>query len=184
MLQLIKLLLSLFSGSSAKVEADNQPLIKTEEVKAPVPSKVKHINDGNCSKCEQIFNRYPGFHQGLKDWFKALQKEVPEAHISAAGRGKSEQEEYFKKGTSKAHYGQSAHNKSAAIDLFKLHQNGAEWPKSWFIGSIKPRLDIHNSSADFKIKWYGEPGSSFFELPHFEVADWKTNPRLVLVEPV
>lgn len=191
MVKLIQILLSLLFRSQPKVEDLNKSepnketaLIKTEEVKLPTTKPVRHTNNGKCEKCEQIFNKYPGFHQGMKEWFIQIQASHPEAHISAAGRGKAEQEEYFKKGTSKAHYGQSSHNKNAALDIFKLHANGAEWPKAWFQTVIKPAIDANNAAATFKIKWYGEPGSSFYELPHCELDGWKTNSDLKLVEPV
>jgi len=187
MVNLIKLLLSLFFKSDDSSGAASQPkkedsLIKPEALKIPAQKPAKHANDGKCSKCELIFNRYPGFHEGLKAWFVQLQASHPEAHISDAGRGKLAQEEYFKKGTSKAHYGQSSHNFGAGLDIFKLHINGAEWPKDWFNTVVKPAIDAHNAAADFKIKWYGAPGSAFYELPHCEVADWKTK-NLKLVEP-
>lgn len=147
-------------------------------------SKKKHLNNGDCGKCDDIFNRYPGFHPGLRAWFKQVQKEDPTAHISAAGRGKVEQEAFFEKGASRAHYGQSAHNYNAAIDIFRLIHTGADWSPPWFRSSIQPRVEKHNAQIDtlvFKITWYGMPGSKFFELPHVEVSGWK-NLNLKLVE--
>lgn len=147
---------------------------------------VKHINNANCPKCEQIFNKYPGFHEGLKSWFKAIQKNNPEAHISCAGRGKADQEQFFKQGSSKAHYGQSAHSWNLALDIFKLSGNGAEWPKDWFSLVIGSAVDKQNSDplAVFKIEWYGKPGSPFFELPHCQVAGWQNLSMKKLVEPL
>lgn len=130
---------------------------------------VKHINNKNCPKCEEIFNRYPEFNNELKTWFKAIQEKNPEAHISSAGRGKEEQELYFKKGSSKAHYGQSSHSYGAAIDLFELHMLGARWDKSWFEKVVEPAIKLCNG----KFKWYGLKGSEFYELPHVEVSNWK-----------
>lgn len=187
MVNLIKFILSLFLGSKKEVPLPEpikkeEPLIKKEEVK--VSGKVKHVNNGSCPKCEEIFNKYPGFHSGLKQWFKEIQTKNPEAHISAAGRGKAEQEEYFQKGTSKAHYGQSSHNFNAAIDIFKLHLTGIEWPKDWFTSVVEKALDTHNNNPEsqFKIKWYGKKGSPFFELPHCEIDGWKNITELKLVE--
>jgi hypothetical protein len=130
---------------------------------------VKHLNNGNCQKCEEIFNRYPGFNIELKEWFKAIQAVNKDAHISQAGRGKEEQELYFKKGSSKAKYGQSSHNYNAAIDLFQLTITGAEWKKPWFEKVVEPAIVASNG----KFKWYGLKGSPFFELPHVEVSNWK-----------
>lgn len=138
--------------------------------------KIIHINSGSCPKCELIFNAYPGFHQGLKDWFIALQKKNPESHISCAGRGKKDQELFFKQGNSKAHYGQSSHGFSLAIDIFKLSlTNQAEWPRDWFDTVVLSAVDSHNHATNktFEINWYGKKGSAFFELPHCEVKNWK-----------
>lgn len=129
---------------------------------------MKHINNGNCPKCEEIFARYKGFHIGLKDWFKKLQAAHPEAHISCAGRGEQDQEEVFRRGASKAHWTKSAHNWNAAIDLFEM--GGASttnlYERKWFDAVVAPAI-----TKDFK--WYGAPGASFFELPHVEVSDWR-----------
>jgi hypothetical protein len=191
MVKLLQILLSLFFQSRtpsnpqpASSEPQKDALIKTEALTVPASKPAKHTNNGKCKKCELIFNRYPGFHPGLKNWFFQLQANYPEAHISDAGRGKATQEEYFKKGSSKAHYGQSSHNFNAAIDIFKLHINGAEWPRDWFKAVVKVAIDAHNAVATFKIKWYGEPGSKFYELPHCEVDGWKNDPTLTLVEPL
>lgn len=187
MVKLLQILWSLFSKSGSPSAEASKPteLIKTEEVKVPAQKPAKHVNDGKCPKCELIFTKYPGFHQGLKDWFLQIQTNHPDAHISAAGRGKLEQEEYFKKKTSKAHYGQSAHNAGLALDIFKLHGMGAEWPNDWFQAVIKPAVDSHNAVASFKINWYGAPGSEFYELPHCQVQNWKElvkNGKAKLVE--
>ncbi len=167
----------------SKPKQNENPVKPPELVKVP-SKKIKHVNDGNCGKCDDIFNKYPEFHEGLRTWFKEIQKNNPDAHISAAGRGKEEQELYFKQKTSNARYGQSAHNYGLAIDVFRLHMNGAEWPKQWFISVIEPILDTHNNSASsFKIKWYGKPGSPFYELPHFEIDGWRSMSQKKLVEP-
>jgi hypothetical protein len=144
----------------------------------------KHINDGKCAKCAEIFDRYPSFHSGLRRWFEALQAKHKDAHISNAGRGKLEQEEFFKKKVSKAHYGQSAHNYGCAIDIFQLDGNGqAAWPRGWFDAVVGFGVNVARDPA---LKWYGQKGSPYFELPHVEVANWrdlKTLGTAELVEP-
>jgi hypothetical protein len=140
---------------------------------------MSHVNNGNCESCEALFNKYPGFYQPLKNWFKALQAAHPEAHISCAGRGKLEQEIYFQRGATRAHWKQSSHNWNAAIDLFQLSNRKAVWDYQWFKKVVKPAL-----TAD--LKWYGEPDAVFKELPHVEVADYKNliqQGKLKLVEP-
>jgi hypothetical protein len=147
-------------------------------------TKSRHINTGTCPKCVEIFSRYAGAHAGLRSWFITLQAELPEVHISCAGRGKVEQEDAFKKGTSRAHYGQSAHNFNMAIDIFKLHLLGAEWPRAWFEFYIKPAVVAHNVdlTRTFDLEWYGAEGTKFFELPHIEVRGWRFQPNKAPVE--
>lgn len=147
-------------------------------------SKVRHINNGRCPKCAQIFDRYP-HHAGLRAWFEGLQSGLPEAHISCAGRGKADQEAAKKSGTSNAGWLQSSHNFGLAIDIFKLHlAMGAEWPKEWFKAHVAPAIKAQNedADADFKLTWYGSPGSAYYELPHVEIKDWKKLPNRTPVE--
>lgn len=128
-----------------------------------------HSNDGKCSGCDKIFSRYPGFHAALKEWFVSFQAKHPEAHISCAGRGRAEQEAQVVHGVSRAHYGKSAHNYNAAIDIFEdggksrseIYETG--WFRSILAPALPPWLD-----------WYGKPGSEYHELPHVEVAEWRT----------
>ena len=145
----------------------------------------KHVNNGDCEKCDEIFDRYPGFHAALRSWFKTLQKKVTDAHISCAGRGYEEQEEAFQKGLSRAHYGQSAHNYNGAIDLFRLTlPGGASYDKPWFRDKVGSAVFRNNADPEAKVElnWYGKPGASFYELPHVEVQTWKTECQ-TLVEP-
>lgn len=136
-----------------------------------------HKNTGACPRCAELFDRFPGTTDTkLRAWFEALQKEVPSAHISEAGRGKAAQEKAKSGGFSRAGWGQSAHNYGQAIDIFRMvitpGVGGAkasirtEYAKPWYEANIAPRLEAW-------LKWYGAPGSTFYELPHIEVADWR-----------
>ncbi len=132
---------------------------------------MKHLNNGDCPKCEAIFKKYDGFYQPLKDWFKKLQKEFPEAHISEAGRDEDTQNILFNRKATRAKFGQSAHNYNAAIDIFvQGFDQKTIYPRDWYNSILTARLTEN-------INWYGSPGSSFFELPHVEWRDWK---KLVL----
>lgn len=138
------------------------------------PPKIIHINNGECPKCALIFDKYPGFHQGLRDWFKDLQRCVPDAHISCAGRGRAEQEQAFKSGHSNARYGQSAHNFNCAIDLFRLTQQGLSYDVPWFRNTIAPYIYGWNKAMhSFQIEWYGANGAVYYELPHCQVQNWR-----------
>lgn len=111
--------------------------------------------------------RYPGFLPVLWAWFSSLQAKVKDAHISCAGRGKAEQEACFKAGTSRAHWGESAHNYNAAFDLFRLTMGKLSYEVPWFREIIGPKIPKG-------FTWYGAPGSKFSELPHVELTNWKT----------
>ncbi len=140
-----------------------------------VETRVRHTNNGDCPKCEEILNRFAGCHPMLVDWFVQLQRKHPDAHISCAGRGRKDQEDAKKRGASKASYGESAHNYNMALDLFKMHQSGAEWPRDWF-------NEVVGKTLPGWLTWYGAPGSKFFELPHVEVTNWRSDQRKKLVE--
>lgn len=126
-----------------------------------------HLNNGSCSSCLSIFNRYPFFNLDLQNWFKGIQKQFPDAHISCAGRGHLDQETLYQRGATRAHYGESAHNYNAALDVFQ--QQGAEalWDIEWFDWVIGANL-----TQD--LEWYGAPKSVFYELPHIQIKAWRT----------
>lgn len=114
-----------------------------------------------------IMNRYGGTYQPLRRWFEEFQSRHPEAHVSCAARGEVEQEMLFLKKATRAHFGQSAHNYAAALDLFELSGNDSDiYERRWFEEVLGPAVPEW-------ITWYGRPGSSFFELPHIEVRAWK-----------
>jgi len=128
---------------------------------------LKHTNNGKCLKCEQIVGKYPGINNYLWFWFRELQKENPEVHISCAGRGEQEQNELFQRKASKARWGQSAHNYNCAIDVFVMIPGvDTIYPKSWFETVLMKKLNAN-------LNWYGRLGSPFYELPHIEVNNWK-----------
>lgn len=127
---------------------------------------MSHINNGACQKCIEIIDAYPGFDLDLRNWFMTFQKLHPEMHTSCAGRGKVDQEALFLRRATRAHWGQSSHNWNAALDLFVVDQDyNSIYPVDWFNNTLGPSL------PDW-IKWYGRPGSAFFELPHIEKSNW------------
>ena len=126
---------------------------------------MKHQNNGNCPKCAEIFDKYPGFNVLLRTWFEEMQKENLGFHISDAGRGKIDQEAYFNRKASLAHFGESAHNFNAAIDTF------------WLIGGqYSLSIELYQEKIEPNIPdWlqWGHYWKGFSELPHFEVKAWK-----------
>lgn len=77
-----------------------------------------------------------------------------------------DQEEMVIKGASRAHYGQSAHNYNAAIDIFETATMGNIYSREWFRDVLAPNI------PDW-IEWYGRHDAVFFELPHLQLKDWK-----------
>lgn len=142
---------------------------------------MRHVNSGACQKCFDIMSKYPGFYEPLGKWFFDFQKAQPEAHISCAGRGREEQETLFQSRRSRAHYGESAHNWNAALDIWENSGDIARiYEKLWFIDILQPALPSW-------IEWYGRPGAAFQELPHVQPANWKRlrdTGLLALVEPM
>lgn len=140
--------------------------------------RIIHENNGDCKKCDEIFNKYPDFYQPIRDWFKiTIQAKHPTAHISCAGRGKADQDRCVREGKSRARWKQSAHNYNLAIDIFFLILGKADYSKSHYKA-------IEDNLHDW-LNWYGSPGSSYYELPHVEARGWKTlvaNGRAKLVE--
>lgn len=136
---------------------------------------IKHENNGACQRCDEIFRRYPGFNTFLLEWFRAFQRIHPEAHISCAGRGRDDQEAAFIRGSSRAKYGQSAHNYGCAIDIFEQQGEKANiYESDWFRTCLEPAI----KKAPW-LRWYGEKPKDknampeFYELPHIELADWR-----------
>jgi hypothetical protein len=125
-----------------------------------------HENNGRCLKCEEIFNKYPGFNEDLRSWFKIFQAKNKEAHISCAGRGRVDQEVARLAGKSRARYGESAHNYSAAIDVFVILPERSIYDKAWFMNVLAPEIPLF-------LNWYGKPNAPYPELPHVEIECWK-----------
>jgi|WetSurMetagenome_2_1015567.scaffolds.fasta_scaffold537237_1 hypothetical protein len=129
----------------------------------------KHENNGACLKCLEIKNKFPNFRSDLWDWFAGVQISIPEFHISCAGRGEDEQEALFMKKATRAHWKFSAHNWGAALDTFFLIPGSNNlWPSTKY-DSLKKLGRIPQW-----VCWYGEIGSVFPELPHFEIRGWRT----------
>lgn len=128
-----------------------------------------HRPNGDCPHCKKIINRYPGFDPLLAKWFFALQARHPTLHTSCAGRDRIEQEAAFFRGASRAHFGQSAHNYNAALDLFFIVDGKAVWglteARTCFDIVLVPNL------PDW-ITW-GATWRHFPEMAHVELARWK-----------
>lgn len=128
---------------------------------------MSHTFTSPCLSCVKIIYRYPAFHAPLKDWFFQLQLKHPEIHISCAGRGMAEQEALFTRGASRAHWKESAHNWSAALDLFFLIDGKYNLDLKRFETILCPEL-----TPD--LNWYGRPFAPYQERPHVELMEWNS----------
>lgn len=127
--------------------------------------QVKHRNNGECQYCVEIRDKFPNFNNELWIWFSDTQKIIPDFHISCAGRGQIDQEMLYMKGASRAHWTMSAHNWGAALDTFFMCDLNNLWPTK--------RYAALSLGIPTTINWYGKIGSTFPELPHFELKNWR-----------
>lgn len=138
-----------------------------------------HLNLPECPQCSSILHRYPNPHPHLVKWVAAFRGANNDAHISACGRGKEDQERDFAKGVSRAHWGQSPHNYNAAVDWFRITQaGGAAFDRPWFQAKFA-------TLNDPQLLWGGS-FTSFPDFPHVEIQGWRIAAQdgsLSLVEP-
>ncbi len=127
---------------------------------------MSHVNNGKCPGCLAIIDKYPGFFLPLRNWFVTMQEKHPNFHVANAGRGKADQEVFFARGASNAHWGQSAHNFNCALDTF-FEVNGNYSLDSSLYASVVQNLDPD-------VCWYGAPDAVYKERPHFEWKSWRT----------
>lgn len=95
--------------------------------------------------------------------------EVTNIAVICGHRGKHEQEQAFLKGTSKAKWGQSKHNKipSMAVDIVPLPLDWNDIPSFEKMGETV--LEIAKK-LNIKIKW-GRDFSKLKDYPHFELVE-------------
>lgn len=92
-------------------------------------------------------------------------------------RSNEEQNDMYKKGTSKAKAGQSAHNfnPSLAIDIvpYPIPMKGNEWDsdaKDW--NELNELIMYIAQDKDVKLSWGGN-WKSLVDKPHYEIENWK-----------
>lgn len=125
-----------------------------------------HVNSPLCPSCEE---KLKTAHPTLMSFAKTFRTANLDAHVSCSTRSKEDQEAAFAKGTSKAHYGQSAHDftPALALDWFRLTQaNGASFDSVWFKDKLAP------AARTAGLVWGGD-FRSIHDLPHVELSNWK-----------
>lgn len=135
--------------------------------------------DIQCPGCLARFSKYPGFYKPLQDWFFSMRVKDSRFHCADAGRGKIDQEAYFARGASNAHFGESAHNFNVAVDTFFQVDGNYCLDSALYLSLV--------AGLAPEINWYGIPGSPFKEIPHFEWGSWRTlrtTGVVTLVEPL
>lgn len=138
---------------------------------------MSHLNNGNCEKCVEVFNKYPGVNSDLVAWFFSVQSQVQEFHACEAGRNEIDQEKDFARGASKAHFGESSHNFNCAVDTFFLIAGAYNLDEAQY-ERVVPLISSN-------IAWYGAKGAKFYERPHFEIENWRTlvaNGQAILIK--
>jgi peptidoglycan LD-endopeptidase CwlK len=110
-------------------------------------------------------------HPLLQKLFNEVIKET-DCKVLDAQRGKAAQEEAFRKGHSRAHFGQSPHNYSPSIAL-----DVVPWPLNWKdTESFKRLAAVVKAKAKalkIPITWGGD-WKSLVDMPHYELKPWRT----------
>src|SRR5690349_12542941 len=109
-------------------------------------------------------------HPLLQQLFAEVIKEF-DCKVLDAQRGRAKQEEAFRRGNSRAHFGQSPHNYAPAIAL-----DVVPYPLDWEdIPSFKALGKVVKAKAkalQIPISWGGD-WSSLKDYPHYELAPWR-----------
>lgn len=112
-------------------------------------------------------------HPLLQKVVAQFQKDFPDVQfqINDAQRGRPEQETAFKKRTSNAHFGQSAHNfkPAVALDIYVRPVQFAKWgpyalfAKEFLASAARVGVDLT----------WGGSWKTIKDGPHFELSDWQ-----------
>jgi len=136
---------------------------------------MRHLAPAN--KCPLCMEKLKGCHPSLALIIQQLLDNFPDCHIAWGYRNKEMQELFFNEGKSRAHFPNSAHNKtrggkacSLAVDLFQIDAQGL----AQFRGDYYRKLSQWLKSVGAMIKWGGEniqlrPG--VWDGPHFQLDD-------------
>lgn len=95
--------------------------------------------------------------------------------VVCGNRDEVMQEDAFKRGVSKARYGESPHNyfPSYAVDLAPWKQ-GINWKDLNAFRDLAVRFKRIAEEEGIDITWGGDFKGSFKDLPHYELTNWKS----------
>lgn len=124
----------------------------------------------NLKACHPLLQKV--FNEAIKDFDFA---------IIQATRGKADQEEAFRKGNSKAHFGQSAHNFTPSVAA-DCTPTPLDWNDSKAFKSMAQHMFAAAKRVDVPIRWGGnwstnaedKSTSSLVDMPHFELHPWRS----------
>ena len=125
---------------------------------------------GECPKCNEILDKYPGFSPELRMWFGFVRRSFFDFHISEAGRGKIDQQADYERGASRAQYGESPHNWNGALDTFFLDPAA---PGHYSLSRAKYAAVFERCPLGSAFTWYGAKGATFPEVPHIQLTNWR-----------
>lgn len=125
---------------------------------------MKHLNNGACLKCLDILK---DCSIPITTWFTQTQIIYPQLHTSCGHRGEVEQNEAFRKGASKAKFGESPHNllPAKACDIFFLVLDHA----CFDLHLYKELADILPPNLESGIHF----PKGFVDAAHIQERDWK-----------
>lgn len=131
---------------------------------SPEVKTASHADEADCQLCDEIVSRCS---ESIRKWFAHERTQDPALHASAGYRGKEEQEEAFRRGASKAQFGQSPHNyfPSRAVDVWFNERGRAVWD------SLKLQEMAERLPAE--LEWGGY-WKELVDAPHFQEREWKT----------
>lgn len=130
------------------------------------------VNSG-AFRARAISAPYTGVHPELLQFSKAFL-----ADLKARGwpfyaheylRDRKAQDDAFKRGVSKAKFGQSAHNYGMAVDIVHYGRFWLLDPKEWALLGLIGK-DVAKR-RNIKITWGGD--WKFYDPAHWELTDWK-----------
>lgn len=99
--------------------------------------------------------------------------------ILDSSRNKDQQEYAFRKGTSKVHFGDSAHNWTPAVAMDVIPMDMKNWDDIPAFIRMGKHIVATAKRLGIPIRWLGDPNrdgntKDGWDYPHFELTPWRT----------